>query len=55
MKNYVLDAINDLLKKCNKKLLEEEYNATLERENRQDTLITNLNKEKKLILRKKDK
>lgn len=46
IENYVLGAINDLLKKCNKKLLEEEYNATLERENRQDTLITNLNKEK---------
>ena len=46
IENYVLDAINDLLKKCNKKLLEEEYNATLERENRQDTLIIDLNKEK---------
>ena len=46
IENYVLDSINDLLKKCNKKLLEEEFNATLERVNRQDTLITNLNKEK---------
>ena len=46
IENYALDSINDLLKKCNKKLLEEEFNATLERVNRQDTLITNLNKEK---------
>ena len=52
IENYVLDAINELLKKCNKKLLEEEYNATLERENKQDILITNLNKEKASLEKK---
>ena len=46
IEQYVLDAINGLLKKCNQKLLKEEFNETLERQNRQDTLITNLNKEK---------
>ncbi len=46
VEQYVLDSINDLLKKCNQKLLKEEFNDTLERQNRQDTLITNLNKEK---------
>ena len=42
----ILDAINSLLKKCNQNLLKKEFDETLERQNRQDTLITNLNKEK---------
>ena len=46
IEKYVLDAINGLLKKCNQKLLKEEFNEILERKNRQDTLIANLNKEK---------
>ena len=46
LESYVLNAINDLLKKCNKKLLKAEFNETLEKQNRQDTFITNLNKEK---------
>ena len=52
IEQYVLDAINGLLKKCNQKLLEEEFNQTLERQNRQDTLITNLNKEKATLEKK---
>ncbi len=46
LEKYVLDSINDLLKKCNQKLLKQEFNETLERQNRQDTVINNLNKEK---------
>ena len=46
LEQYVLDAINEMLKKCNQKLLKDELNLTLERQNRQETLITNLNKEK---------
>ena len=46
IENYVLDAINNLLKKCNQQLLKDEYNLALEKENRQETLINNLNKEK---------
>ena len=46
VENYVLDAINELLKNCNERLLKEEFNKTLERRNRQNTVITNLNKEK---------
>ena len=46
IEQYVLDAINSLLKKCNQNLLKKEFDETLERQKRQDTLITNLNKEK---------
>ena len=52
IENYILDAINDLLKKCNQKLLKEQFDATLERQNRQDTFITSLNKEKSNIEKK---
>ena len=34
------------MKKCNQNLLKKEFDETLERQKRQDTLITNLNKEK---------
>ncbi|MBQ9024159.1 MAG: recombinase family protein [Bacilli bacterium] len=46
LEQFVLDSINDLLKKCNKELLKDEYNETIRKQNRKDTLITNLNKEK---------
>ena len=46
LEEYVLNAINDLLKKCNKALLKSEFEKELNRENNQDVMITNLNKEK---------
>ena len=46
IENYVLESINDLLQKCNQKLLKDEFSQTLEKQNKKDTLITNLNKEK---------
>ena len=46
IEQYVLDSINNLLKKCNEKLLKDKYSLELERKNRQDNVIVNLNKEK---------
>jgi hypothetical protein len=52
IEKYVLDSINDLLKNCNQKILKDEFNETLQRQNRQEILITNLNKEKSNLEKK---
>ena len=46
IENYVLDVINDLLKKGNNKLLKEELKKVLKSQKREDTVVINLNKEK---------
>jgi DNA invertase Pin-like site-specific DNA recombinase len=52
IEKYVLDSINDLLKNCNQKLLKDEFNETIQRQNCQETLVTNLNKEKSNLEKK---
>lgn len=46
LEEYVLNAINELLKKCNEALLKSDLEKELNKENNQDIIITNLNKEK---------
>lgn len=46
VENYVLDSINELLKKCNDELLESEMKRAINKENKQETVVINLNKEK---------
>ncbi len=52
LEKYVLDSINDLLKKCNDIILKNECEKELNKKNSQDTIIINLNKEKSLIEKK---
>ena len=46
LEKYVLDAINSLLKKCNKKLLEESYQEEINKRNSNVSKINSLNKDK---------
>ena len=52
IESHVLNAINVLLKKCNEKLLKEEYIEILEKKNRKDTFFINLIKEKSSLEKK---
>ena len=52
LEEYVLNAINDLLKKCNEKLLEENYLKEINKRNSNETKINSLNKEKSYIEKK---
>ena len=46
LEEYLLNAINELLKKCNEELLKNEFTKEMDRKSNQDIRITNLNKEK---------
>ncbi|MDO5002878.1 MAG: recombinase family protein [bacterium] len=52
IQEFVLNAINDLLDKCNKTKLKEEITREINKDNQQETKITNLNKEKANIEKK---
>lgn len=52
IQEFVLNAINDLLDKCNKTKLKEEVAKEINKDNKQETKITNLNKEKANIEKK---
>ena len=46
VEEFVLNSINELLKKCNEELLRSEFSNAMENQNKQDTKMINLNKEK---------
>lgn len=46
LEQYILDAINDLLEKCDGKVLEDEFSNALKKQNNQYSVIISLNKEK---------
>ena len=52
LEQYILDGINNLLKKCNKALLKSEYEKEKNKKNNNEIKIADLNKEKSIIEKK---
>ena len=52
LEKYVLDSINELLKKCNNSLLKKELENKLEKDKLRDNTIINISKEKVALEKK---